>query len=572
MKEVSLQECQKNIEIMADKTFKRNLATLISTKTPLFYITTNEEKRLTTFLDYFSRAKGYDCYVWDCFQSLRELKNGNLATGKGSTKSALAILDFIIDEAKGYAGNEDAIKNLRKSGRKGIVYVLLDFFRFISDTDPNIERRLKTLASMDTVVSAIITGPFYKSTAVLENVMPCIDFPYPNKEEVSAALGVVVKGVSGKMTGIEQQTKDMEEQLINSVRGLTLIEAQAAYSKSLVVHKGWNLTTIYEEKKQIIKKSGILEFYDNSVSLQDVGGLQNLVNWIVDRKVCFSEEAEHYGLEKPRGLLLLGVPGGGKSLVCKAIGGTWKMPLLRLDFGRLFGSLVGESEQQTRSVLKLVETISPAILWIDEIEKGLSGSQSSGKTDGGTTSRVLSTFLTWMQEKTAPVFVVATANDHSAIPAEFTRAGRFDELFFIDLPTLKERMAIFDVHLRKRNWNVKDFDLNLLAQKTENFMGSEIEKVVKDAMLIGFRDNKRPISTKDMTDCIGKIKTLYSQRNVQIEKLQEYGNANCVKANTDELSQNTIVANITTNPYDKNGTTKDLDIELINDITENNNL
>lgn len=362
MKDISVEKCTATLKQMADETFKVDFVTLIRTKTPLFYVTTNEEKRLLKFMDYFCRARGYDCYSWDCFQALRDIKTGSPAGGtKGAVKNPVQILDYIIDEAKSFVGNQDAIEQLKKDNKKGYIYVLCDFFRFIREEDPNIERRLKTLASLDTVVSVVLTGPYYKATQTLENLIPTVDFPYPNKEEIKETLWFIVNSVIHKLNDLEVKTKEMEEELVNSVSGLTLPEAALAFSKSLVVHKGWNIDTLLEEKKQIIRKSGILEFYDNKTSLNDVGGLKNLTSWVLERKQCFSEEAEAYGLKKPKGLLTIGMPGCGKSLTCKAIANSWKMPLLRLDFGKLFGSLVGESEAQARSALKLAESVAPCV-------------------------------------------------------------------------------------------------------------------------------------------------------------------------------------------------------------------
>jgi SpoVK/Ycf46/Vps4 family AAA+-type ATPase len=232
------------------------------------------------------------------------------------------------------------------------------------------------------------------------------------------------------------------------------------------------------------------------------------------------------------------MPGCGKSLVCKAISSAWNMPLLRLDFGRLFGSLVGKSEENARAAIKLAEAVAPSILWIDEIEKAISGISSSGSSDGGTTSRVLSTFLTWMQEKTSSVFVVATANDHSSIPPEFLRAGRFDEIFFVDLPNRDEREEIFKVLLRLRGLKSSDFNLNLLAGNSENYSGAEIEKGIDNAMLVGFIEKKRKINTEDIVNSLGRFKTLFEMRQSDFEELREWAGAQCIKAN--EEFQETI--------------------------------
>jgi hypothetical protein len=221
----------------------------------------------------------------------------------------------------------------------------------------------------------------------------------------------------------------------------------------------------------------------------------------------------------------------GKSLICKAIAQEWNMPLIKLDMGKLFDSLVGASEARARDVISRVEAVSPCILWIDEVEKGLSGVKSSGARDGGTTSRVMSTILTWMQEKTSPVFVVATANDQSSIPPEFMRAGRFDEIFFVDYPTLEEREEIFRVHLSKRKYKIKDFDVQSLADSSKYYSGAEIEKAIDNAMVVGFSDKKRKIITEDILLEMDKIKTLYDMRKDELKDLRTWAKGRCIMAN-----------------------------------------
>jgi len=223
----------------------------------------------------------------------------------------------------------------------------------------------------------------------------------------------------------------------------------------------------------------------------------------------------------------------GKSLTCKATANLWGMPLLRLDFGRLFQSLVGQSEQAARNVIKLAETIAPCVLWVDEIDKALSGARSTGVTDAGTTRRDISTFLTWMQEKTQPVFVVATANEHMSIPPEFQRAGRFDEVFFIDLPSEVERKEILGVLLKRRDYNPQDFDLDYLAANSGNYSGAEIEKAIDDAMLVAFEDGKRRITDKDVMAAKKLFKPLYEQRTEDFDDMRKWAETRCVKANSD---------------------------------------
>jgi SpoVK/Ycf46/Vps4 family AAA+-type ATPase len=260
---------------------------------------------------------------------------------------------------------------------------------------------------------------------------------------------------------------------------------------------------------------------------------------VAARERAFTREARDYGLPAPKGIALIGIPGTGKSLTAKMIGGLWRLPLLRLDVGSLFGSLVGESEERTRRALHLAETIAPCIVWIDEMEKAL----SHGGLDSGTSTRVFGTILTWMQEKTAPVFVVATANDISSLPPELLRRGRFDEVFFLDLPTEEERSEIFSVHLRKRNRLPEDYDLISLSRASEGYVGSEIEQAVIDAMYIGFNDG-REFTTQDILDSINRQVPLSVSQRETIEALRNWlreGRAQSASFNETEEAANRFV-------------------------------
>jgi SpoVK/Ycf46/Vps4 family AAA+-type ATPase len=249
-----------------------------------------------------------------------------------------------------------------------------------------------------------------------------------------------------------------------------------------------------------------------------VGGLGVLKDWLRLRERAFTQEAHNYGLPAPKGIALIGIPGTGKSLTAKMIGGLWHIPLLRLDVGSLFGSLVGESEERARRALRLAETVAPCILWIDEIEKAL----AHGGLDAGTSTRVFGAILTWMQEKTSPVFVVATANDITSLPPELLRRGRFDEIFFLDLPTEEERKEIFAVHLSKRRRIAQDFGLSILAIESEGYVGSEIEQAIIDAMYIGFNDQQREFNTEDIRAALKRQVPLSVSQRENIETLRNW--------------------------------------------------
>ncbi len=255
---------------------------------------------------------------------------------------------------------------------------------------------------------------------------------------------------------------------------MTTTEAENAGALSVVETGRLNAPVIAREKAQAVKKNGLLELVEAQESLDSIGGLDVLKEWLLKRREAFTPRAMEYGLPTPKGVLMLGIPGCGKSLTAKATASVFGVPLLRLDAGRIFAGLVGQSESNLRSVIQTAEAIAPCVLWLDELEKGLSGSKSSGSTDGGTSARVFGSLLSWMQEKKSPVFIVATANDVSQLPPELLRVGRWDQLFFIDLPTREEREVIWPLQIAKYGREPETFDLPQLARATEGFTGSEI--------------------------------------------------------------------------------------------------
>jgi SpoVK/Ycf46/Vps4 family AAA+-type ATPase len=274
---------------------------------------------------------------------------------------------------------------------------------------------------------------------------------------------------------------------------LTIGEAENVFAKIIVKDErlsGDYVSEVFAEKQQIIRKSGLLELRDER-KLPERGRFGVLKNWLNKRSLAFSDEARAFGLPAPKGILMLGVQGCGKSLCAKAVSTQWQLPLLRFDMGRMFNSLVGSSEENARRAIAVAESVAPAILWVDEIDKAFAGAQGSGVTDAGTSARVFGTFLTWLSEKTAPVFVVATANDISQLPPELLRKGRFDEIFFVDLPSASERCEVFEIHLRKRGRNPEEFELDALVQASNDFSGAEIEEAINSALYDAFYAKQR---------------------------------------------------------------------------------
>ena len=415
-------------------------------------------------------GKKVNYYQWDCVYGLVQILPDKTEIRIERMQNPLEVLAYIL--------------NSKKSGEKNI-FVLDDINNHIERDEVKLMFR-KIAEATNNNTHAIILSSIYRLPAELEKYITVLQIPLPKRNELGEVLDIVAK-----QSKVELKT-NLRNRLIDAALGMTSMEADLAYCLASV-KDGFDEKspfTVSSEKEQIIRKSGILDYFPKNESLKDVGGMDNLKEWLNKRQLAYDKEARDWGLKEPKGLLLLGVPGCGKSLIAKSIASSWNMPLLRLDVGKVFQGIVGSSEDNIRKAIATAEAVAPCVLWIDEIEKGLSGVQSSGATDGGVTSRIFSTILTWMQEKTAPVFVVATANNINQLPPELLRKGRFDEIFFVDLPSQKEKENIFSIHLQKNRQNVSSFALDILAQKAEGFNGAEIEECVKEAMFTAYVESQ----------------------------------------------------------------------------------
>lgn len=371
----------------------------------------------------------------------------------------------------------------------------------------------------------ILTSHALELPEELQEEVTVIDFPLPNVEEINHLISQIVsKPEQLQVTGLAR------EQLVKACQGLSRARIGRVLAKALAAKQEINesdIDGILEEKQQAIRQTGILEFFNSKESLKSVGGLENLKLWIEMRKDAFSDEARSYGIPNPKGVLLVGIQGTGKSLSAKVIASEWRLPLLRLDTGRLFRGIVGESESRVRQMIELAEAIAPCVLWIDEIDKTFGNMMTGGDGDSGTSCRVFGSLITWMQEKTSPVFIVATANNVRILPAELLRKGRFDEIFFLHLPSELERQDIFQVHLQRlRPTRLREFDLGVLAKRTENFSGAEIEQVVIDGLYRAFgafvNGQRRDLTTEDILRSIEDTVPASAIGRSQIEDLKRW--------------------------------------------------
>ncbi len=489
---------------------QQELDILIRAKYPILYIISWEERRVEQILRQVAGERRKKLYGWTLTDGILPLDDFSGPPLDPSTCNPLRALDYIA------ASQESAI------------FVLKDFHPFLDDLHPIAEqpvivRRLRDITNQlkESRKTLVILSPLLRFPTELEKEITVLDYALPTLEELNQSLERVIRSareISGVRLSLDEEQR---EKVINAAQGLTCTEAENVFAKSLVMTRSLDLDVIIAEKKQIIRRSQILEYFEAAESLSYVGGMSLLKEWLDKRALSFSEKARHFGLPEPKGLLLLGVQGAGKSLIAKAIASQWQLPLLRMDLGSMFSELVGSSEHNMRTALRLAESVSPCLLWLDELEKGLAGIASSHLSDAGTTARVFASFLTWMQEKTAPVFVVATSNDISILPPEALRKGRFDEIFFIDLPSPEERREIFAIHLARRGRDPLGFNLDHLARQSEGFSGAEIEQAVISGLYDAFEAG-RELSDQDMFNNLSQSLPLSHTMETQINALRNW--------------------------------------------------
>src|SRR5262245_38092185 len=455
--------------------FQVEIETLIRARYPILYVITSEEMRVQNLMVEIAAKRQKKVFEWTFSNgivpagtSIQSQKNRN-----GATKDPIAALDQVIEQV------EPAI------------FLFKDFHPFLARNNFAIIRKLKDIALhlKNSFKTIILISSVMEIPAELDKEITVINFPQPTKEDLGAMLDKILEEVRGRKQIQIDLDGDGRERLLHAAMGLTLGEAENVFAKIIVKQErlsGDDVNEVFAEKQQIIRKSGLLEYYATNESFANVGGLAVLKDWLNKRAVAFTSEAREFGLPPPKGILMLGVQGCGKSLSAKAVSNLWQLPLLRFDMGRMFGSFIGSSEENVRRAIAVAESVAPTILWVDEIDKAFAGSQSSGATDGGTTARVFATFVTWLSEKTAPVFVVATANDISQLPPELLRKGRLDEIFFVDLPSREERLEVFRIHLTRRGRDAAKFDLEAFVNASFDFSGAEIEEAINSALYDAF--------------------------------------------------------------------------------------
>lgn len=492
--------------------FNDELALFLKARYPIIYINTIEEDRVEYVIrKNVKTSLNRSIYTWDFVDGYTNNPN-NEGFGKRNPLQALELVE-------------------RLNAETPALFLLKDFNRFLTDLSisrklRNISRILKLQPKTIIIIASDLTIP-----KELQDLITVLEFQLPLEDEINQELNRLIKSLN---ITVDSQ---LFENLTKACQGLSLERIRRVLSKIIATYKkidNNSISVLLSEKKQIISQTEILEYYSVTEKITNVGGLNNLKDWLKKRKTAFSIQASNYGLPIPRGLLLIGIQGTGKSLAAKAIANEWQLPLLKLDVGKLFGGIVGESESRLRQMINVAETISPCILWIDEIDKAFTNTESKG--DSGTSNRILATFISWLSEKTKPVFVIATANSIEFLPLEIIRKGRFDEIFFLDLPKQSEREEIFKIHIREFRPNTwESFNYLLLAKESEAFSGAEIRQSIIEAMYHAFYE-KREFTTEDICLALKELIPLAHLENNQMIKLQNWASSGQIRLASSETT------------------------------------
>ena len=479
-------------------TFNNELNLFLKARYPIIYINTVEEDRVEYVIRKNVKTNlKRSIYSWDFVDGYTNNPN-NQGFGNRNPLQALELIERLNPETPA-------------------IFLLKDFNRFLNDLA--ISRKLRNLSRLLKLQpkTIIIIGSELNIPLELQDLITILQFHLPTEEEIILELQRLIKSLKIKVDN------KLFESLTRSCQGMSLERIRRVLSKIIATYKTINeksISILLNEKKQIISQTEILEYWPTNEKITNIGGIDNLKNWLKQRKTAFGIKAANYGLPTPRGLLLVGIQGTGKSLTAKSIATEWQLPLLKLDVGKLFGGIVGESESRLRQMIEVAETLSPCILWIDEIDKAFNNNEYKG--DSGTSNRILGTFISWLSEKTKPVFVVATANNVDLLPLEIIRKGRFDEIFFLDLPQKQEREQIFKIHIqefRPNNW--ENFNYDKLSQLSELFSGAEIRQSIIEAMYHAFSE-QREFSTDDICFALQELIPLAQLENTQTLKLKNW--------------------------------------------------
>lgn len=493
-----------------------DIGALLRARNPLIWLVTREEARAERVIFEAAASASYDVALWDCATGLTRADGSNIAASATDPAQALAQV---------------------RDRTARCVYVMRDLPPWLRD--PTVVRAVRSLcrdlpgAPRDNARAMVVVTPSAEVPAELQGHAIVIDLPLPDRSEVAALLDSAVAALPDDMQAgaAPNGTRDAA---IDAAVGLSAEEAQSTFARSLITTRRIDPKAVASEKRRVIARERVLEWFDPLPSgLDGVGGLEELKAWLMQRRAAFTAQAREYGLRAPKGVLLVGVPGCGKSLSAKAIASAWAMPLLRLDMGALKSKWVGESEGNIRKALKVAETVAPCVLWLDEVEKAMGGA-TQGAADGGVSADALGAILQWMQDRAGSVFVVATANDVSNLPPALLRKGRFDEMFFVDLPTSDERVAILRAALREYGVSSEGIDVRAVAMASNEFSGAEIAALVPDAQFAAFADDARPVTTTDLLNAARRTVPQSKSCAESVAELRKWAQGRARPASTPE--------------------------------------
>ncbi|MCH7814194.1 MAG: AAA family ATPase [Planctomycetes bacterium] len=489
------------------------LRLLIRSRHPVITIETDEERRAIERVRAAAGALSMNAPVWNLVDGLR-VSGPNSKHAIPETQKAAGVLAHILAEGR------------------SAVYILADLCVHLKD--PTLQRLLRSIAQQGRSrnQTLVLIDSTTELPQALRRLAVPFDIPLPDEKALKHIVRSTYKELSCVSKIRTDLTKDQFRHIIRTLRGLTADEARLAVSRVMMDDDCLNaedIERLLEVKRDMIREGGLLEYIDPRIGLEDLAGLSQLKEWLAKRRGALTEKARKFGLEPPRGLLLLGVQGCGKSAICKATAAAWQMPLLRLDPGRFYDKYVGESERNLRRAIKLAESMAPVVLWIDEIEKAFA-SAAADSADGGLSKRMFGTLLSWLQEHRSPIFCVATANDISALPPELMRKGRFDEVFFVDLPETEVRGKIAGIHLTARKRDPANFDLDAIAAASAGFSGAEIEQAVVAGLYAAFAEGQE-LTTSNILDELAGTRPLSVTMAERIAELRAWADTRCVSAN-----------------------------------------
>jgi len=554
----------------------QRLKVLINSSTPIVVMETVEETRAVALVREACAELNLPTFEWSIADGL--VRSGTLAPGSlggvggqietskwasadGSFRTEVKTTTIPVDRAKlqdaiaamaasvsgkSAAGTQTAIYNTREPAQAlanmasmslEAVFILKDFHRHMDD--PVVVRRLREVAQKFSTArqTVVLTGPSIAIPAEISALVEFLELPLPDRQRLRQIIDEVFNQISKTRTLQRRADVNVLNAIAENLRGLTEDEAERAVTQAIVTRYALCpeiVTDVLEAKKDMLRRTGLLDIIDVTDDMSSLGGLENLKTWLRQRKGAWEPAAREFGLESPRGMIVLGVQGCGKSLCARAVAGEWKLPLLKFQTAAVFDKFLGETEKRIQKLFQVAEQLAPAVLWIDELEKVFAGTGTdAAASDAGTSSRMLGAFLSWMQDRKAPVFIAATSNNVTALPPELMRKGRFDELFFVDLPNSAERRAIFTIQLTRRKRNPSEFDLARLVTASQGYSGAELDTAIQTAMYAAFSE-KKPLSTEAILQALVTSVPLSTTRAEDIAALRSWARDRAVAASVPE--------------------------------------